>query len=165
MPIQPTDIALRLSGGAANPSAATSLGGAKSSVSAGASVFGSILASEAASGRIEHRCLYVHNGHATLTAEAVKVWLSSNTPGAQTTIDIGVGSSAVNGTEQVTGNELVAPSDVTFSAAATSAAALSLGNIPPGQHRAIWLRLTVSAGAAGDPDEPYNIRIELDSEP
>jgi hypothetical protein len=164
MPIAASDIDLRLSGGAGNPSATTSLGGAKSSVAAGSSVFGSFLASEAAAGRTEYRCLYVHNGHSTLTAENVRAWVSSNTPGAQTTIDIGVGSSAVNGVEQVTGNEIVVPTGVTFYAASTLAAALALGNIPPGQHRAIWLRLTVTAGAAADPDEPYNIRIELDSE-
>jgi hypothetical protein len=43
------------------------------------------------------------------------VWISSNTPASDTQIAIGVGTAAVNGTEQTVANESTAPSGVTFS--------------------------------------------------
>ena len=44
------------------------------------------------------------------------IWIASNTPSADTTIEIALGSSAVNGTEQTIANESTAPTGVTFSA-------------------------------------------------
>ena len=44
------------------------------------------------------------------------IWIASNTPSADTTIEIALGSSAINGTEQTIANENTAPTGVTFSA-------------------------------------------------
>jgi hypothetical protein len=91
------------------------------------------------------------------------VWIGTNTPSAGTTIDIGLGSAAVNGTEQTVANEQTAPTSVTFSAPSTKAGGLSIGNLPAGQHKAIWLRRTVTAGAAAFDSDSVIIQAEGDT--
>lgn len=162
MAIVSTDIHYRLSGGAANALPAASLGGAKSSNDAGAGIFDDVTSSESAAGDVEYRCVYAHNAHATLTLSNAVAWLPTNTPDTQTTVDIGVGTSAVNGTEQTVADENTAPTDVTFAAAATQGAGIALGDLPPGQSRAIWLRRTVNAGAAAVADS-FTLRVTGDT--
>jgi hypothetical protein len=164
MAVQPSDIAFRLSGGAGNSSAAASLGGAKSSSIVSGSLFDTVQPSEASGGDIEYRCIYAHNGHASLTAQNVVAWLPVNTPSTSTVLEIGVGTSALNGVEQTVANENTAPAGVAFGPAATYAAGVALGDIPPGQHRALWLRRTVTAGASAMNDGA-TLRISLDTAP
>jgi hypothetical protein len=163
MPIVNTDIEYRLSGGAANATPSASLGGAKSSTLASTDLFDDVDSSEASAGDTEYRCVYVHNDHATLTMESAKVWILSNTPSASTAVDVGAGTSSINGTEQTVANENTAPSGVTFSAAASEGAAVSLGNIPAGQHKAVWVRRTVSAGAAAQANDTFTLRVKCDT--
>ena len=162
MPIISTDIKYRLSGGAANTDPALSLGGAKSSTDAGSNLLDTVSSVEAAAGDVEYRCEYVHNNHGTLTLEGAKLWVQANTPSADTTIEVGLGTSAVNATEQTVANEGVAPSGVTFSAAADEAGAISLGDIPAGQHRAVWIKRTITAGAAASSDTA-TLRVKGDT--
>ena len=152
MPIVSADIKYRLSGGAANADPALSLGGAKSSTEAGSNLLDPVSSAEALAGGIEYRCYYVHNAHATLTLENAVAWIQANTPSADTTLDIGVGTSAVNDTEQTVANENTAPTGITFVAAVNEAGSVALGNIPPSQHGAVWVRRTVNAGAAASND-------------
>lgn len=163
MPIASTDHKIYLSGGTSNALNVNSLGGAKSSVALSGNLFADITYAQAVAGRTVYRCVYVGNAHATITADDVRAWLSVNTPGTATNIDIGVGAAAVNGTETAIASETVAPDGVTFGPAATGDAAVMLGDMAPGQFRALWLRLTVNAGAAADADEPFNLRIESES--
>ncbi len=164
MPITNTDIVLRLSGGAANAVPAASLGGVKSSVAVtGSTLWDTVSGAESAAGDVEYRGIYIHNAHATLTMFGAVAWLQANTPSATTTLDIGLGTSALNGTEQTVADETTAPSGVSFSAAATLGAAIALGDIPPGQSRFIWLRRTVAAGSAASNDTA-TVRINCDTE-
>lgn len=166
MPIISTDFVLRLSGGAANSSGNASLGGAKSANTASSSVdalFDAVSAAESAAGRIEYRCVYLHNANAVDTMTAAKVWISANTPLAGTTLAIGVGTSAVNGTEQTVANETTAPSGVAFSEPSTSGTGLALGDIPFGQHRAVWLRRTVNAGSGASASDGATLGLECET--
>lgn len=164
MPIINTEIQYRLSGGAANSNPDASLGGAKSSVAAGTNLFDAVSSAEGAAGDVEYRCFYVHNANATLTMENAVVWIQANTPSADTQLAIAVGSSAINGTEQTVANEGTAPTGLTaFSEAANEGAAVALGNIPPGQHRAVWVRRTVNAGAAASNDTA-TLRVKCDTQ-
>ncbi len=150
MSIIEADFSRRLSGGVANALGSASLGGAKSSVamsSATDALFDAVSAAQAAAGLVEYRCIYLHNANATDAMTSARVWVDANTPLSGTTLDIGVGAAAVNGTEDVIADEATAPAGVTFSAPSTAAAGLDLGTIPAGQHKAIWLRRTVTAGA------------------
>lgn len=164
MPIASTDIQYRLSGGASNTSQNASLGGAKSSTAASAAIFDAVSGDESAAGDAECRCVYVHNAHATLTLTNAVAWLQSNTPSSSTQVDIGLGTSAVNGTEQLIANENTAPTGVAFVAGADKAGGVALGDIPPGQHRAVWLRRTVNGGAAAANDS-FTVRAEGETGP
>lgn len=111
-------------------------------------LFNNITGDESAAGITLYNCIYLSNENGSLELSAVKAWLLQNTPSADTDVAIGLGTSAVNGTEQTIANEETAPAGVTFSSAANEGAALAMPNIPAGQHKALWIRLTVSPGAS-----------------
>lgn len=166
MPIITGDFATRLSGGASNSVGNSALGGAKSSNAISGSIdglFDAVSAAQSAAGLIEYRCVYLHNSNATDTMTAARVWISANTPLAGTTLDIGVGTSAVNGTEQTIANEATAPTSVSFSAPSTAGTGLALGDIPPGQHRAIWLRRTVTAGSGASANDTATLAYDCET--
>lgn len=114
-----------------------------------------VSSAESSAGDTEYRCIYVKNTHASLTLQSAKVWIQTNTPSSDTSVEIGLGSSAVNGTEQTVANESTAPTSVTFGTAAGEGNALSIGNIPNGQHKAIWIKRIVSAAATAANDDSY----------
>ncbi len=154
------DFVNRLSGGAGNASGDASLGGIKSSTVAPTTLnglFDSVGAAEALAGDVEYRCIYLHNNSATDTMTNAVVFVSANTPLAGTTIDIGVGTAAINAAEQTIANENTAPTTVTFSAPASADLGLALGNIPLGQHKAIWLRRTVTAGSGSSASDTFTL--------
>lgn len=168
MPIASSDIHFRFSGGAANSDPNLSLGGAKSSVSLTTNtvdnLFDSVSGTESAAGDIEYRCIYFHNNHGSLTAQNSKVYLTSNTTSANDTLDLAAGSAAINATEQTVADETTAPTGVTWVTNATSyATGVSLGNIPAGQHKAIWIRRTVDAGAAAQDNNVATLEIGVDT--
>lgn len=160
MPIISTEIQYRLSGGAANANANASLGGAKSSNAVPANLFDDVSGAESAAGDIEYRCFYVHNNNGSLVLQNAVIWIDANTTGNR--IAIGLGTSAVNGTEQTVANEDTAPAGVTFSQPANKGAGIALGNIPAGQHRAVWIRRTIAASTPASNDT-YNLRVEGDT--
>ena len=164
MPIISTDIKYRLSGGAANADPMLSLGGFKSSVDMAATIFDGVASEDAAAGDIEYRCVYIHNAHATLAMLAPKIWIEANTPSASTTVAIGLGTSAVNATEQTVANENAAPSGVSFSEPTNFAGGVPLIDIPAGQSRAVWIKRTVTAGATVAADS-FTLRTQCDTNP
>ena len=156
----------RLSGGAANASGNASLGGAKSSNAMSGSVdalFDFTSGAESAAGDVEYRCVYLNNENGTDTMLGPVVWISSNTPLAGTALAIGVGTSAVNGTEQTVANESTAPAGVTFSEPASAGSGLALGDLPPGQHKAIWLRRTVTAGSGSSANDTWSLGYQCET--
>lgn len=166
MAITATDIEFRLSGGAANADGNAALGGEISANAVSGALhafFDRVTGAEAAAGDVEYRCLYVRNGHPTLTLYGAVVWVSSNTPSADTAMAIGLGTSAINGTEQTIADESTAPAGVAFSEPANFAAGLAIGDIPPGQHKAVWLRRTVSAAAAAYNNDGATLAVQGDS--
>lgn len=163
MPILSSEITLRLSGGASNSDAALSLGGTKSSTVV-TTLFDDVSGAEAVSGDVEYRAVYVNNSNGTLALISPKVFIQTNTPSSDSTIEIGLGTSAVNGTEQTVANESTAPTGVTFSSPSNYATGIALGDIPAGQHRAVWVKRTINAGAAAYADS-FTLRIEGDSNP
>jgi hypothetical protein len=160
MPITTPDFVTRLSGGASNAVGNAALGGVKSSEAMPSSIdglFDTTGAAEAVAGRVEYRCVYLHNANGADVMTDARVFIQANTPLAGTTLDIGVGTSAVNATEQTIANETTAPAGVSFSAPGDAASGIVLGNIPAGQHRAIWLRRTVTAGSGSSADDTWQL--------
>jgi hypothetical protein len=163
MPIVTNDIQYRLSGGSSNTSPAASLGGVKSSTQVGSDLFDDVASAESAAGDIEYRCVYVHNNHGSLTMESSKVWIQANTPSPDTTVAIAAGTAAINATEQTVGDEGTAPSGTSFSSPTSEGTAISLGNIPAGQHKAVWVRRTVTAGASAFNSDSFTLRVKCDT--
>lgn len=162
MPIISTDVQYRQSGGAANANDDASLGGAKSSVAASASMLDDLSGAESAAGDVNYRCIYVHNNHGSLAMVNAAIFLLAQALGSGHAIAIGVGTAAINGTEQTVANEATAPSGVTFSSPTTLGAALALGTIPAGQHKAVWIRRTVTGGSAASANT-YSLRVAADT--
>lgn len=166
MSIASGDFVTRLSGGASNADGDASLGGAKSSEVASTSLdqlFDAADAAEALAGDVEYRCVYLHNGNATGTMTDATVHIASNTPLADNNIAIGVGTAAVNATEQTIANESTAPSGVTFSAPTSQGTALALGTLMPGQHKAIWIRRTLDADAENSASQGWSLEYNCET--
>lgn len=130
-------------------------------------LFDKITGDENAASDVEYRCFFVHNNHATLTWENVKVWISSETaggasaaigldPAGVTVKGLGSAQAATVATEQD------APAGVAFTAPTTKTAGLTIGDIPAGSVAAIWVRRTAANSAALDTDGVV-IRCEGDT--
>lgn len=169
MAIVAGDIKYRLSGGAANADPNASLGGAKSSVEVTDNVdnnlFDDVSGAEHTAGDVEYRCIYIHNGHGSLTLLNAVAWIDTDTIGADSDISIAVGTAAINAQEQgPVANEGTAPSGVSWSDAAVSrATGLALGDIPFGQHKAVWIRRTISAGSTPQAADTCAVRAGGDT--
>lgn len=165
MPIVAGDILFKFSGASGTP--ATSIGGAIHATSITDAtlhnLFDVVSSAETTSGDTEYRCFYVKNNHGTLTLEAAKIWIETDTPAAGSDIEIALGTSAINGTEQTIVNESTAPTGVTWQSSAGVGNALTIGNIPAGQHKAIWLKRVISAGAAAYNTDSCVIKVSGDT--
>lgn len=158
MPIIAGDIKKYLSGGAANANTNAALGGAISSVEitddSVSNLFDTVSQAESTAGDTEYRAFFVKNTHATLTYQDVVVYLSSNTPSADTTVAIALADEAVGvSTIETIVDESTAPSGPSFSSPATVGAGLAIGDMAPGEMKGIWVRWTVTAGAESVLDE------------
>lgn len=123
------------------------LGGPISATVSGMAVFDDINPAEASEGSEEFRIEYVRNTHPTKTIYDAVLWLSSNTPSLDTAIEVGRGTSAINGVEQTLANEKTAPVGVTFVAASTKETGVYLGDLPPNAFVSVCYRRTTLAGA------------------
>jgi hypothetical protein len=101
----------------------------------------------------EYRCLFFLNKNGTFTLTSAVVWLSGVTAGGAN-IAIGVDPTAASALNSNTVQALAVlnvntePPGVDFSAPTTSGAGLSLGDIPPGSCKAIWIRRAAANTAA-----------------
>lgn len=121
-------------------------------------MFDNVSGAENAASTVDYRCVFVHNAHATLTYLSAVVYMSAEVSGG-TGISIAVdniaasaiGSSSAQAAEIAT--EVTAPSGVgSFSSPTTAATGLSLGDIPAGQCRAVWVKRTAANTSAVDAD-------------
>jgi len=167
MAITASDLELMLSvttGSAGNSTAQAnpnnSLGKYESTtaMAAGANgLFDNITGAENAASTTDYRCFFVINNHASLTLYSAKVWLSGEVGGGAS-IAIGVDPTAASAKGSATAqavtvaNELTAPAGVTFSSPTSQATGLDLGDLAPGQVRAVWVRRTAANTAAVDSD-------------
>jgi len=167
MPIAPGDIDFFLSGGAANSDPNASLGGAKSSTQVTAAtlhnLFDRVTGDEGDAGDIEYRCIYVQNSHGSLTLQSAVLWIQTNTPSGDTTVAIALGGEGNGGTAETIANENTAPSGESFSSPSSKGTGLSLGDLDAGEFYPIWIRRTVTAGAAAYDSDSVLLRVEGDT--
>lgn len=120
-------------------------------------LFDAITGVENAASDVEYRCIFIHNNHATLTALTTKVYISAETAGGaalaigvDTTAASAIGSASAQAIEVATEGD--APVGVSFSSPVSEGAALTLGDIPAGQCKALWLRRTAANSVASSND-------------
>ena len=161
MAILSAEIAFRLSGGSGNSDPTLSLGGAKSSTAVtGSTLFDVVTGAESDAGDTEYRCIYVHNADPSLTMYDAKVWLSAESAAYHA---IALGGEGLNGTAETVADEDTAPVGESFSSPANEGAALSLGDIPAGQHYPLWVRRTIPAATAAA-SVTFTLRVKCDTE-
>lgn len=164
MTIQQSELHYRLSGGTAQTNPHLSLGGAISNTvvvnGSFQNMFDSVSNIEATLGDVEYRCFYLRNNNITETLTNAKIWIASGTTSANDEIDIGIGSSAINGTEQIVPDESTSPASVSFSHPTSLATALTLGTLTAGSHRAFWLKRTVNAAASQFENNAFVLAVE-----
>lgn len=168
MPIATTDILQKLSvtGGAAGNTTAnltpgTSLGKYISTTqivdATLNNLFPDVTGDENATSNVDYQCVFVHNNHATLSLLNPVIYISAEVAGGASTA-IGVDTTAASAVGSATAqalqiaNKNTAPAGVTFSAPTTKATGLALGNIPPGQVKAFWIRRTAANTTAVNND-------------
>lgn len=159
MPIVASDILIKQSG-------ANNLGGAISANGVSAALHGlfdAVTGAESSAGDVEYRCVYVKNNHVTLTLYNAVAFIQSNTPSASTTCDIGLGTATIGNEEQTVGNEGTAPSGVSFSAPTTYSGGLFIGDLAPGQAKAIWIRRTVTSNASAYSGDGMTLAVQGDT--
>lgn len=159
MAIVASDIVKRFSATAATGdgtvgTAATSLGGKISSTVITDATIGNLFNSdvtgaESASGAVKYRCVFVLNNHATLTLVSAQVAIASQTAsGSAVTIaldNIAVSAKGSSSAQAATiATETTAPSGV----GAFGAGPLAIGDIAPGQVKAVWIKQDTTAGTA-----------------
>lgn len=120
-------------------------------------LFDIVTGDENAASDVEYRCIFIHNAHATLTLQSAVVWLTAEVAGgADHAISVDATAASAIGSATAQAKEIAdedtAPASQTFSAPATKAAGLSLGDIPAGQCRAVWVRRTANDTGAVDAD-------------
>lgn len=116
-------------------------------------LFDEMTGEENAASESEYRCFFIHNAHASLSATNIRVYILSETSGGAS-IAIGVDTTAASaigsGSAQAVtvADENTAPAGVSFSTPVTLGTAINIGDLAPGQCRAIWVRRTGADSAA-----------------
>lgn len=135
-----------------------------------ATLFDDVTGAENAASESEYRAIAILNNHATLTAQNVVVYLSSEVAGgASVALAIDNTAASAKGSASAQGssiaNEDTAPSGVgTFSSPTTAGTGLSVGNLTPGQVRLVWVKRTTANTAALSGDG-FTLGIALDTAP
>jgi hypothetical protein len=169
MPIATTDLLIRLSGGSSNSSVNASLGGVMSTTTAVTdnvthNLFDQVDGTESAAGDTEVRGVYLLNNHGSLTAQNVRVYISSNTASGDTDIKLALAGEGLNATMETVANENTMPAGETFSNTCIDyATGLNMGNIPFGQRYGLWIQRVVTAGAAAVNDDAVTIKYDCDT--
>ena len=153
------------SGGSSNSDPNASLGGAISSHEVGTSLnglFDDVSSAEASAGDTEYRCIYFKNTDAGTLSNAV-AWIDANTPGDDG-LTIGLDLAGKTATADTIADESTAPDPaVTFSAAASKGAGLSLGNLAQNDYYAIWIKRVVPSSCASYASDTFTLKVEGDT--
>ena len=178
MPIVSSDIKLKLSvkTGSAGNSATSNIAGSLGKYISTTEIvdatlnnlFEDVTGDENASSNVDYKCFFIHNAHATLTMQTTKIWFQSQVSGGTTlamALDniaaSAIGATSAQAAEIATKND--APSGVgSYSSPTDKASGITVGDIAPGQCRAIWVRRTAANTVAVNSDGAV-VRVECDS--
>lgn len=128
-------------------------------------LFDTFSGAETSAGGTFYACVYVQNNTVDTgaIAQAMTVHVESETSAAGINLSIGLGTSAVNGVEQTIADENTAPVGVTFSEADGVGNALTIGDVPDGEHKAIWIRCVIDPATAAVSNYQFQLRFNFDT--
>ncbi|WP_411753324.1 hypothetical protein [Serratia sp. (in: enterobacteria)] len=126
-------------------------------------LFDVVSGSESLAGDTEYRACYLLNNHGSLTAQDTRIYISSNTTSADTSLEIALAGEGLNTTIETVVNENTAPVGETFSSPSTYAAGLSMGNIPNGQRYGFWAKRIVNSSATAVNDDTAIMKFDCDT--
>jgi len=159
VPPPPLPFEVRFSGGAANDDPDLSLGGVESSEPALA-LMPNFARIDAVPGTTHHACGYVHNGDPG-GAATVTAYFSARDLSPGVTMAIGLEPGDPGDVAQTIPDAQTPPDLVVFSTPASADAALSLGDIGPGEGKAIWLRAVIAPNSPGAIHNSYTLTFSV----
>lgn len=175
MAVDPTDIKLRLSVAAAagDTTAGTIAGSLGDQVSTTVittatlnNLFRDITGAEAAAGITLYKGIFVINDDATVTLENATIAINSETAGGGS---IAVAADNIAASVKTSASAQMATiANETTSPGANAGAfgsSASIGNLPAGQVKGIWVRLTVAPGASAVSPDGVVLRVSGDTGP
>lgn len=110
-------------------------------------LFADITAAENSASTPKYKCFFVHNNNGANALQNAVMYLSAETAGGAS-VAIGVDTTAASAVGAAAAqaltvaNDNTAPAGVTFSSPTTQGAGIALGNIPAGNVKAVWVRVT-----------------------
>ncbi len=167
MAIVSTDIKFYLSGGAGNTNPNASLGGVISTTEITDNtlhnLFDKVSAGEAQTGDTEYRAIFIKNTHASLTLAGAKVYIQTNTPSTDTSVQISVATEDGSPIQTIA-DESTAPTGQSFSTADGESNALSLGDLAAGAVKGLWIKRIVSSNASAYANDSVVIKVVGETE-
>lgn len=168
MAILTTDVDIHGSGGAGESDTNLWLGGVRSTTELSPAVseenlYANVDGTEASAGSQKYRGLYFRNGHASITLEATTIWISTQTASPDTDVKIALAGEGLNSTIEVIADEDTAPVGESFTAPATKAGGLVMGDVPTLQHFGFWTERNVNAASGAFNDDDWALTIEGDT--
>jgi hypothetical protein len=121
-------------------------------------LFDDVTATEARDGWTEYRCFYIRNTSSTSNLVSPSIEIFSDTPSADTQMSIGIGTSAINGVEQIVFDDTTAPTGVSFTNIVNTQVLLG-GTLTPNSFKAIWIRRVTTAGALALANDTAVLRV------
>lgn len=118
-----------------------------------------IQAVEAVNGNTDYACFYVRNNSATDTLKGAVIAVKLQPAGGNVVINLGAGTSAINGSEPVVANDGIAPAGVSFASTATSNAGIVLGDLPPLGHKAVWIKRVTAQNTPSASNVPFILNV------
>ena len=125
-------------------------------------LFPDVSGAENASSQVDYLCVFARNAHATLPLTNAVAWLDGGDPAGGVNVAIAVDSTAASAVGSSSAQALTASSrtapggsvtGLTYSTPTSYATGVSLGSIPAGQCRAVWIRRTATNSAPVDGEE------------
>lgn len=175
MAITASDIKIRYSVSAAAGNTtvgagATSLGDQISTtdLSSGSvdALFDAVTGTEADVGDVEYRCVFVLNNHATLTLTDAYITVQSDLAGGAATA-IALDNIAISAKGSASAQAATIPDEATAPSGvgAFGTGPLTIGNLAPGECKAVWIRRTVPAATSASASDGSTLRVGGDTLP
>lgn len=103
---------------------------------------------EAVTGSVSYRCMYIKNESQTDIYVGASIYVATRTPSFSTSVELGLGTSGLNGVEQSITAEEIAPVGVTF-VPTSEGAPLLMGDLGIDEFYPVWTKRIVAPEAFG----------------